>query len=122
MVFQSPCLLPWLTARQNVALAAEPGCLLLDDPFSVLDSLTRVGMQDLLLRVWEHSGRTVVMVTHDVDEALYLADRLILMTDGPAAAIGETMTVPFERPRCSRTRGTRRSGLGGSGPGLRRTP
>jgi ABC-type nitrate/sulfonate/bicarbonate transport system ATPase subunit len=147
MVFQSPCLLPWLTARQNVALAAEraprgarrlrpeaylemvgvtdvadelpsslslgtqqcvalaralaaePGCLLLDDPFSMLDSLTRVGMQDLLLRVWEHSGRTVVMVTHDVDEALYLADRLILMTDGPAAAIGETMTVPFDRPR-----------------------
>jgi ABC-type nitrate/sulfonate/bicarbonate transport system ATPase subunit len=65
----------------------------------MLDSLTRFEMQDILLRVWEQSGKTVVMVTHDVDEALYLADRLILMTDGPAATIGEIMSVPFERPR-----------------------
>jgi ABC-type nitrate/sulfonate/bicarbonate transport system ATPase subunit len=56
-------------------------------------------MQDTLLRVWERSGKTVIMVTHDVDEALYLADRLILMTDGPAATVGEAMTVPFPRPR-----------------------
>ena len=151
IVFQAPCLLPWLTARQNVqlaaaqglvsrsrkeavdaanhyldlvgigdaadqlpaqlslgtqqcvslarALAVEPRFLLLDEPFSQLDSLTRFELQDLLLRVWEKSGKTVVMVTHDIDEALYLADRLILMTDGPEATVGEVLTVPFPRPR-----------------------
>jgi nitrate ABC transporter ATP-binding subunit len=151
IVFQAPCLLPWLTARQNVqiaasqgvtprsrrqaavaadayldlvgitdvadqlpsqlslgtqqcvslarALAVEPRFLLLDEPFSQLDSLTRFELQDLLLRVWEKSGKTVVMVTHDIDEALYLADRLILMTDGPEATVGEILTVPFPRPR-----------------------
>jgi nitrate ABC transporter ATP-binding subunit len=153
IVFQAPCLLPWLTVRQNVALAAaqadpprgtvrqpvdhylelvgvyeaadqlpgqlslgtqqcvslaralamEPRFLLLDEPFSMLDSLTRFEMQDTLLRVWEQSGKTVVMVTHDVDEALYLADRLVLMTDGPNATVGEIVSVPFQRPR---TRGT----------------
>jgi nitrate ABC transporter ATP-binding subunit len=155
IVFQSPCLLPWLTARQNVelgaahgsvkknrreiaaaaphylelvgvpdaadqlppqislgtqqcvslarALAAEPRFLLLDEPFSQLDSLTRFDLQDILLRVWERSGKTVVMVTHDVDEALYLADRLILMTDGPEASVGEVLTVPFPRPRSRAT-------------------
>ena len=161
IVFQAPCLLPWLTARQNVqiaasqgatprsrreaaaaadeyldlvgisdaadqvpsqlslgtqqcvslarALAVEPRFLLLDEPFSQLDSLTRFELQDLLLRVWESpsaeasgdkaSGKTVVMVTHDIDEALYLADRLILMTDGPEATVGEVLKVPFPRPR-----------------------
>jgi len=151
IVFQAPCLLPWLTARQNVqlaasqgaharsrreaavaaeeyldlvgirdvadqlpaqlslgtqqcvslarALAVEPRFLLLDEPFSQLDSLTRFELQDLLLHVWEQSGKTVVMVTHDIDEALYLADRLILMTDGPEATVGEVLTVPFPRPR-----------------------
>lgn len=150
IVFQSPCLLPWLTARENVGLAArqrtrgsrehlqkavdhyldllgivdeadqlpaqlslgtqqcvamaralatEPRFLLLDEPFSQLDSLTRFELQDILLRVWESSGKTVVMVTHDVDEALYLADRLILMTDGPAATVGDVLEVPFPRPR-----------------------
>ena len=151
IVFQAPCLLPWLTAKQNVqiaasqgvttrsrrqaalaadeyldlvgisdaanqvpgqlslgtqqcvslarALAVEPRFLLLDEPFSQLDSLTRFELQDLLLRVWEKSGKTVVMVTHDIDEALYLADRLILMTDGPEATVGEVLTVPFPRPR-----------------------
>jgi len=161
MVFQSPCLLPWLNARQNVALAhrqatgmtpalrarmaspdgylamvgvaeaadqlpaqlslgtqqcvslaralsLEPRFLLLDEPFSMLDSLTRFELQDTLLRVWEgrrvrthlnESAMTVVMVTHDVDEALYLADRLILMTDGPEATVGEVLQVPFARPR-----------------------
>ena len=151
IVFQAPCLLPWLTARQNVqiaatqgvaarsrreatlaadeyldlvgikeaadqlptqlslgtqqcvslarALAVEPRFLLLDEPFSQLDSLTRFELQDLLLRVWETSGKTVVMVTHDIDEALYLADRLILMTDGPEATVGEILKVPFPRPR-----------------------
>jgi ABC-type nitrate/sulfonate/bicarbonate transport system ATPase subunit len=151
VVFQSPCLLPWLTARQNVALAMRqarptltraarrseadhylelvgvPECsgqwpaelslgtqqcvslaralavtprfLLLDEPFSMLDSLTRFDMQDMLLNVWEQNKKIVVMVTHDVDEALYLADRLILMTDGPAARVGEILDVPFPRPR-----------------------
>jgi len=150
IVFQAPCLLPWLSARDNVLLAAaqrpgttgaqqrdaadrflelvgvadvgsqlpaqlslgtqqcvslaralstEPRFLLLDEPFSQLDSLTRFELQDTLLRVWEESGKTVVMVTHDVDEALYLADRLILMTDGPEAMVGDSLHVPFPRPR-----------------------
>jgi nitrate ABC transporter ATP-binding subunit len=149
LVFQSPCLLPWLSARENVQLAAdrasagtrqgpadarsyldlvgvgeaadqlpgelslgtqqcvslaralslEPRFLLLDEPFSMLDSLTRFELQDTLLDVWESQRRTVVMVTHDIDEALYLADRLILMTDGPEAGVGETLLVPFPRPR-----------------------
>jgi nitrate ABC transporter ATP-binding subunit len=158
IVFQAPCLLPWLTARQNVqiaasqgltprtrresaaaadkylelvgvgdaagqlpaqlslgtqqcvslarALAVEPRFLLLDEPFSQLDSLTRFELQDLLLRIWDPvSGlrrgfrTTVLMVTHDIDEALYLADRLILMTDGPEATVGEVLQVPFPRPR-----------------------
>jgi nitrate ABC transporter ATP-binding subunit len=150
IVFQSPCLLPWLSARENVQLAAaqrpgteaaaqretaehylallgiadeadeppgrlslgtqqcaslaralslEPRFLLLDEPFSQLDSLTRFELQDILLRVWEESDKTVVMVTHDVDEALYLADRLILMTDGPEATVGDSLVVPFPRPR-----------------------
>lgn len=151
IVFQAPCLLPWLSALDNVVLAAtqgavrrtradarevarhyldlvgvsdvadqypaalslgtqqcvalaralavEPRFLLLDEPFSQLDSLTRFEMQDTLLRVWESSGRTVVLVTHDIDEALYLSDRLILMTDGPAATVGDVFEVPFARPR-----------------------
>ena len=151
IVFQAPCLLPWMTARENVrlavaqrpgmrrlrdqlaaadrflavvgvpdaadqipaqlslgtqqcvslarALAAEPRFLLLDEPFSQLDSLTRYELQDTLLRVWEETDRTVVMVTHDVDEALYLADRLILMTDGPEAMVGAVLHVPWPRPR-----------------------
>jgi nitrate/nitrite transport system ATP-binding protein len=151
VVFQAPCLLPWLTVRENVALAitqasphltraerrarvdrylelvgvveaagelpgelslgtqqcvslaralsVDPRFLLLDEPFSMLDSLTRFELQDILLQIWEHHRKTVVMVTHDVDEALYLADRLILMTDGPAARVGEILSVPFPRPR-----------------------
>ena len=81
------------------ALSLEPRFLLLDEPFSQLDSLTRFELQDTLLRVWEASRRVVVMVTHDIDEALYLADRLILMTDGPEATVGDIMEVPFPRPR-----------------------
>jgi nitrate ABC transporter ATP-binding subunit len=151
VVFQSPCLLPWLTALGNVALAAaqafpdlsvgqqkehaqkylalvgiaeaansnpaelslgtqqrvaiaralalEPRFLLLDEPFGMLDSLTRFELQDVLLQVWEKNRRTVVMVTHDVDEALYVSDRILLMTDGPAATLGEVLEVPFARPR-----------------------
>ena len=155
VVFQTPCLLPWLTARQNVALGArqaperigwrspvhtadrylelvgasdaagelpaalslgtqqcvslaralalEPRILLLDEPFAQLDSLTRFELQDTLLRVWEESRKIVVLVTHDVDEALYLADRLILMTDGPEATVGDVVTLPFSRPRQRRS-------------------
>jgi nitrate/nitrite transport system ATP-binding protein len=151
VVFQSPSLLPWLTAGENVALAVtqafpkygakerreqaekylelvgitgcydqmpaelslgtqqcvslaralsmEPEFLLLDEPFSMLDSLTRFDLQDILLDVWEKARRIVVMVTHDIDEALYLSDRLILMTDGPDAYVGEVLRTPFARPR-----------------------
>ena len=151
VVFQTPCLLPWLTVRENVALAVsqgsphltraerqarvdhyleligvanaaaqlprelslgtqqcvslaralsvDPRFLLLDEPFSMLDSLTRFELQDILLQAWEQNRKIVVMVTHDVDEALYLADRLILMTDGPAARVGEVLSIPFPRPR-----------------------
>jgi iron(III) transport system ATP-binding protein len=81
------------------ALVYSPSVLLLDEPFSNLDSLTRFELQDTLLRVWEQHRRIVVMVTHDIDEALYLCDRLVLMTDGPEARVGETIRVPFPRPR-----------------------
>jgi nitrate ABC transporter ATP-binding subunit len=151
VVFQSPSLLPWRTARENVllaveqvhsrqrraaqrqladrylalvglehvadrypsvlsagmqqrvgiarALALEPNVLLLDEPFSLLDALTRMELQDELIRLWEEDRKTVVMVTHDVDEALLLADRIVMMTAGPAATIGDVLTVPFARPR-----------------------
>ena len=81
------------------ALAVEPDLLLLDEPFSMLDSLTRFDLQDTLLRAWDNDRKIVVMVTHDIDEALYLADRLVLMTDGPAARVGDVLAVPFSRPR-----------------------
>jgi nitrate ABC transporter ATP-binding subunit len=151
VVFQSPSLLPWLTAEQNVLLAVEqaqprrsaaerrrlaraalakvglaglegllpeelsagmrqrvgiarafalePLVLLLDEPFSLLDSLTRLELQDELVRLWEADRKTVLMVTHDVDEAILLADRVVMMTAGPAATIGEILRVPFPRPR-----------------------
>src|SRR5262245_44808180 len=151
VVFQSPSLLPWLSAGENVSLAVgrafpnytraqrreqaekylelvgaagcydqkptelslgtqqcvsmaralsiEPKFLLLDEPFSMLDSLTRLDLQDKLLDAWEKARRIVVMVTHDIDEALYLSDRLILMTDGPEACVGEILKTPFPRPR-----------------------
>jgi nitrate/nitrite transport system ATP-binding protein len=152
VVFQSPALLPWLTARGNVQLAVEqvsgqhgrteqrqladrylalvglaedadryphelsagmrqrvgigrafalePKVLLLDEPFSLLDALTRMELQEELMRLWEEDRKTVLMVTHDVDEALFLADRIVMMTSGPAATIGEILMVPFPRPRC----------------------
>ena len=81
------------------ALALEPEMLLLDEPFSMLDSLTRLDLQDTLLHAWEQKRRIVVMVTHDVDEALFLADRIVLMTDGPEAHVGDIITLPFSRPR-----------------------
>jgi nitrate ABC transporter ATP-binding subunit len=151
VVFQSPALLPWCTARDNVLLAVqqvkggqrrstqrrlaehylglvglaevadcypnelsagmrqrvgiarafalEPKVLLLDEPFSLLDALTRMELQDELMRLWDEDRKTVVMVTHDVDEALLLADRVVMMTSGPAATVGEILMVPFPRPR-----------------------
>src|SRR6266540_3957349 len=151
MVFQSPSLLPWLTAFENVmlgvdqvfysaskaerrqiaeyfltvvglgdamdkrpaelsqgmrqrvgiarAFALKPKMLLLDEPFGMLDSLTRYELQAVLLQLWRKERITAMMVTHDVDEALYLSDRVVCMTDGPEATIGEILTVPFTRPR-----------------------
>jgi nitrate/nitrite transport system ATP-binding protein len=144
VVFQSATLLPWMSVRDNVALARaqvsrshdvapylaavglgglgdrfprelsagmqqrvgiarafalEPRLLLLDEPFSLLDALTRMELQDELMALWEARRKTVVMVTHDVDEALLLADRIVMMTNGPAATIGEIFDVPFARPR-----------------------
>jgi nitrate/nitrite transport system ATP-binding protein len=89
--------------RQRVgiarALALEPKVLLLDEPFSLLDVVTRMELQDQLVQLCAETRKTVLMVTHDVDEALLLADRIVLMTNGPAATVGELVTVPFERPR-----------------------
>jgi nitrate/nitrite transport system ATP-binding protein len=81
------------------AFVLEPRLLLLDEPFSLLDALTRMELQDQLVALWETTRKTVVMVTHDVDEALLLADRIVLMTNGPAATIGRIIDVPFARPR-----------------------
>jgi len=81
------------------AFALEPRLLLLDEPFSLLDALTRMDLQDELMALWERTRRTVIMVTHDVDEALLLADRIVLMTSGPAATIGQVFLVEFPRPR-----------------------
>jgi nitrate ABC transporter ATP-binding subunit len=81
------------------AFALRPRLLLLDEPFSLLDALTRMELQDSLMTLWEETKKTVIMVTHDVDEALLLADRIAMMTSGPAATIGEIIDVPFPRPR-----------------------
>jgi nitrate ABC transporter ATP-binding subunit len=151
MVFQNYCLLPWLTAYDNVylavdsvypnhteaqkkeivrehlnmvgltesatkkpgqlsggmkqrvaiarALAIKPQVLILDEPFGALDAITKEELQDELLAIWREHRVTVLMITHDIDEALYLADRLVMMTNGPAAKIGEVLDIPFDRPR-----------------------
>lgn len=151
VVFQSPSLLPWMTALENVMLGVEqvfytaskterqqiaeyyltvvglgeamhrrptelsqgmrqrvgiarafalkPKMLLLDEPFGMLDSLTRYELQAVLLELWRKNRITALMVTHDVDEALFLSDRVVCMTDGPEAEVGEIMEVPFPRPR-----------------------
>lgn len=151
VVFQAPCLLPWLTAMENVligldqvfpratrnqrrdiaghylelvglgrsldkrptelsqgmqqrvgiarAFSLSPKVLLLDEPFGMLDSLTRMELQEVLLQVWRSAKITALMVTHDVDEALFLSDRVVMMTNGPAAKVGDVLAVPFERPR-----------------------
>ena len=151
VVFQSPSLLPWLTAYENVMLGAEqvyytasklerhqiveyylsvvgladamhkkpgelsqgmrqrvgiarafalsPRMLLLDEPFGMLDSLTRYELQQVLIALWNRNSITAVMVTHDVDEALFLADRIVMMTNGPEAEVGDILRVRFPRPR-----------------------
>jgi len=151
VVFQAPCLMPWMSAFQNVmlgvrrcyphvtsqerrqlveyylslvgladamhkyprelsggmqqrvgiarALALQPKMLLLDEPFGRLDSLTRMELQDVLLELLEQNKMTAMMVTHDVDEAMYVADRVIMMTNGPRARVGDVLEVSFARPR-----------------------
>lgn len=151
VVFQAPCLLPWMTALHNVqlgvdqtypkatraerrdtaarfltlvglgdsldkkppelsvgmrqrvglarAFALDPRMLLLDEPFGMLDSLTRFELQQVLIDLWNDNQKTALMVTHDVDEALFLADRIVMMTNGPAARVGDVLEVSFPRPR-----------------------
>ncbi len=81
------------------ALAMEPKVLLLDEPFGALDALTRANLQDELMAIMAKSGATAVMVTHDVDEAVLLSDRIVMMTNGPSAEIGEILTVDLPKPR-----------------------
>jgi nitrate/nitrite transport system ATP-binding protein len=81
------------------ALAMEPKVLLMDEPFGALDALTRAHLQDELLKIVARTKSTVVMVTHDVDEAVLLSDRIVMMTNGPAATIGEILSIELERPR-----------------------
>jgi len=151
VVFQSPSLLPWMTALDNVmlgvnqvfahgtktqrieicqyyldkvglanamhkkaselsqgmqqrvgiarAFALKPKILLLDEPFGMLDSLTRAQLQEVLLEVWNREKITAIMITHDVDESIFLSDRVIMMTSGPRAKIGDVLEIPFTRPR-----------------------
>ena len=81
------------------ALSIEPKVLLLDEPFGALDALTRAHLQDELIRIIAATGSTVLMVTHDVDEAVLLSDRVVMMTNGPAARIGEILAIDLPRPR-----------------------
>ncbi|MEG4454556.1 nitrate ABC transporter ATP-binding protein [Microcoleus sp. N9_A1] len=81
------------------ALATRPKLLILDEPFGALDPITREELQEELLKIWRKEKITVIMITHDIDEALFLADRIVMMTNGPAASIGEDVHVPFSRPR-----------------------
>ncbi|PDT34873.1 nitrate ABC transporter ATP-binding protein [Rhizobium sp. M10] len=81
------------------ALAMEPKILLLDEPFGALDALTRAHLQDAVMEIHARLGNTMVMITHDVDEAVLLSDRIVMMTNGPAARIGEVLDVTMPRPR-----------------------
>ena len=89
--------------RQRVAiaraLAVSPAVLVLDEPFGALDAITREELQEELLAIWREQKPTVLMITHDIDEALFLADRVVMMTNGPSATLGEILEVPFARPR-----------------------
>ena len=151
VIFQSPSLMPWMTAMENVmlgvnkvfphgnkkeredickyylnkvglsgafhkkaselsqgmqqrvgiarAFAIKPKVLLLDEPFGMLDSLTRGELQDVLIEIWNKEKITAVMITHDVDEAIFMSDRVVMMTSGPSAKIGDILSIEFERPR-----------------------
>lgn len=151
VIFQSPSLMPWMSALENVllgvnqvfphatkaqrkdiamyylhkvgldgsfhkkatelsqgmqqrvgiarAFAIKPKVLLLDEPFGMLDSLTRGELQDILIEIWNKEKITAVMITHDVDEAIFLADRVVMMTSGPKAKIGDVLNIDFKRPR-----------------------
>ncbi len=151
VIFQSPSLMPWMTALENVmlgvnqvfphgtkkeredicryylskvglegafdkraselsqgmqqrvgiarAFAIKPKVLLLDEPFGMLDSLTRGELQDVLIEIWNKEKITAVMITHDVDEAIFLSDRVVMMTSGPRAKIGDILPIEFQRPR-----------------------
>jgi len=151
VVFQSPCLLPWMTTLENVmlgvkqcyphgsrkerrqicehylnlvgladsinkypremsggmqqrvgiarAIALKPQVLLLDEPFGRLDSLTRMDLQDTILEILDREKITTMVITHDVDEAIYMSDRICMMTNGPEATVGQMLEVPFARPR-----------------------
>jgi bicarbonate transport system ATP-binding protein len=81
------------------ALSIRPEVLILDEPFGALDPITKEELQEELLSIWNQCKCTILMITHDIDEALFLADRLVMMTNGPAAKIGEILTIPFARPR-----------------------
>ncbi len=81
------------------ALSIRPEVLILDEPFGALDAITKEELQEELLKIWGQNRCTVLMITHDIDEALFLADKLVMMTNGPAANIGEVLTIPFSRPR-----------------------
>ncbi len=81
------------------ALAIRPKMLLMDEPFGALDALTRGKLQKQVLDIWENHRQAAMMITHDVDEAIYMSDRIVLMTNGPAATIGEILSVPFAHPR-----------------------
>ena len=89
--------------RQRVgiarAFALSPKMLLLDEPFGMLDSLTRMELQQVLIELWRKDRKTALMVTHDVDEALFLSDRIVMMTNGPEAEVGDILDVTFPRPR-----------------------
>jgi nitrate/nitrite transport system ATP-binding protein len=81
------------------ALAMEPKVLLMDEPFGALDSLTRTHMQDSLMEIQAELNNTVIMITHDVDEAVLLSDRIVMMSNGPSATVGEILNIELERPR-----------------------
>lgn len=81
------------------ALAIRPQVLIMDEPFGALDAITKEELQEELLKIWRDHRCTVLMITHDIDEALFLSDRLVMMTNGPAANIGEILDIPFARPR-----------------------
>jgi nitrate/nitrite transport system ATP-binding protein len=81
------------------ALAMQPKILLMDEPFGALDALTRAHLQDSVMEIHANLGNTVMMITHDVDEAVLLSDKIVMMTNGPSATVGEILDVKLERPR-----------------------